>query len=313
MKRKLLILSPEAEQYQRLIAASGLPGLEVQAASNVADAKAMLADSEIILGEPRLVSRVLDAATRLQWVQSCWAGVDDLCQPGLRRDYLLTGITGHFGALISEYVSGYIFALERGFFEMRENQLKQCWQPLPYRRPRDLTVGIVGLGSIGQHLAGVLAGLGFHVTGMNTSGQPIEHVAQVFTQASADDFFAGVDYLVITLPATPKTRHFLNAEVLRKLKPSSVIINVGRGSVIDENALILALQRAGIRAAVLDVFETEPLPPQSPLWRMPNVYVTPHVSAISFPEDIVEEFKQNYSRYLNHEKLNHVVNFDRGY
>lgn len=300
-------------EYQRLIAAAGLPDLHVQAASSVASGAAMVRDCEIVLGEPTLVSQVLDAAKQLQWVQSCWAGVESLCLPDMRSDYLLTGVEGKFGHLISEYISGYLFALERGFFAMRANQLQQCWQPLPHRRTQELTVGIVGLGSIGQHLAGVLAGFGFRVTGMNTTGQPCEDVEQVYALENCDEFFGAVDYLVITLPSTPQTRHFLNTETLRKLPPDSVIMNVGRGSVIDENALINALQKGEIRAAVLDVFETEPLPPQSPLWAMPNVYVTPHVSALSFPQDVVEVFKQNYLRYLNNESLQHVVDFERGY
>ena len=285
----------------------------MQVSGSVESAMAVAADCEIILGEPPLVSQVLEAASQLRWVQSCWAGVDSLCQPGLRRDYLLTGVTGQFGQLISEYVTGYLFALERSFFEMRVNQLERNWKPLPYRRPHDLTVGIIGLGSIGRQLAKAVSGFGFKVTGMNTTGKPCQYVDQVYTQNHSDEFFAGVDYLVVTLPATAQTKHFINAKVLQKMQPSAVLMSVGRGSVVDENALIQALQRDKIRAAVLDVFETEPLPLESPLWSMPNVYVTPHVSAVSFPEDIVEAFKQNYPRYLNNESLQHVVDFERGY
>ena len=311
--KKLLILSSEADQYQRLIAAARLPDLHMQVSDSAASAADVVADCEIILGEPQLVSQVLAAANRLRWVQSCWAGVDSLCQPGLRRDYLLTGVGGQFGRLISEYITSYLFALERGFFEMRANQLERNWQPLSHRRPRDLTVGIIGLGSIGQHLAKMVSAFGFRITGMNTSGKPCPHVAQVYTQSHSDEFFAGADYVVVTLPATPQTKHFINARALQSMRSSAVLMNVGRGSVVDEAALIQALQENKIRAAVLDVFETEPLPSQSPLWGMPNVYVTPHVSAMSFPEDIVEVFKQNYLRYLSNESLPHVVDFERGY
>ncbi len=203
--------------------------------------------------------------------------------------------------------------LPRSFFEMRANQLEQNWKPLLYRRPCDLTVGIIGLGSIGQRLAKVVAGFGFRVSGMNTSGAPCEFVDQVYTLSGSDEFFADVDYLVVTLPATPQTRHFIDAKVLQRMRPSCVIMNVGRGGVLDEGALIRALQQNELRAAVLDVFETEPLPPQSPLWSIPNVYVTPHVSAVGFPEDIVEVFKQNYWCYLENKSLQHVVDFERGY
>src|SRR5690554_6595822 len=107
--KKLLILSGEADKYQHLIKEAALPGLHMQVSSNVEDALDMVGDCEIILGEPHLVSQVLAAANQLRWVQSCWAGVDRLCQPGLRRDYLLTGVSGEFGRLISEYVTGYLF------------------------------------------------------------------------------------------------------------------------------------------------------------------------------------------------------------
>ena len=313
MSKQLLVLSREAEQYQRLIAEADLPGLRVQSTDSASIGAGLVGDCEIILGEPVLVSQVLEAATQLKWVQSCWAGVDALCRPGLRQDYLLTGVTGQFGQLISEYVTGYLFALERGFFDMRDNQMQQRWLPRLYRRPGEVTVGIVGLGSIGLRLAAVLSGLGFRVIGMNTSGEACENVEQVYSPDDSDEFYHAVDYLVITLPSTPRTRHFLNQETLRKLRPSSVVINVGRGSVVDANSLIQALQNNRLRAAVLDVFETEPLPVNSPLWQMPNVYITPHVAAVSFPKDIVDVFKDNYLRYLNKQSLQHIVNFDRGY
>jgi len=306
-------LSREAQQYERLLAGAGLPELNVQSADSVQLGRERIENCGIVLGEPPLVAQVLDVATRLEWVQSCWAGVDALCQPGLRQDYTLTGVDGQFGALISEYVTGYLFALERGFFAMRDNQAKQEWLPLDYRRPHEVTVGIAGLGSIGRHLAGALAGFGFRVTGMNTSGEPCENVEKVYPSAAPGDFFRELDYLVITLPATVETRHFLNAQTLDQMRSSSVVINVGRGSVVDETALLHALRNKALRAAVLDVFETEPLPPGHPFWAMSNVFITPHVAAVSFPKDIVEVFKSNYLRYLNQQSLRQVVNFSRGY
>lgn len=313
MSKRLLVLSQVAEQYSRLISAAKLPGLQVQLASNVATGKALIGDCEILLGEPQMVSEVIASATQLKWMQSCWAGVDSLCKPKLRKDYLLTGVTGQFGQLISEYVTGYLIALERDFFKMRDNQAHKRWQPIAYRPLKDVTVGIVGLGSIGQHLAGTLAGLGFRITGMNTSGNPRPNVEKVYTPEHSDEFYGGLDYLVITLPSTPQTRHFLNAETLARLQTSCVVINVGRGSVVDQDALICALQNDEVRAAVLDVFEKEPLPIDSPLWSMSNVYLTPHVAAVSFPEDIVAVFKENYLRYLGNQSLLHVVDFDKGY
>jgi phosphoglycerate dehydrogenase-like enzyme len=310
---KLLILSGDAPRFVSLIEKQKLQNLDIQACSEVSDGIRLVADRDIILGEPPMIRQVLHAANQLKWVQSCWAGVDAFCQPGLRQDYILTGVTGQFGNLISEYVMGYLFALERQFFQMHSNQLEKHWQPLPYRRPQQLTLGIVGLGSIGQHLAKIADGFGFCVTGLSRSGAACELVEKVYTSDHLDEFLGAADYVVVTLPGTQLTRHMVNQSFLQLMKPSAVLMNVGRGSVVDEKALIEALQHARIRAAVLDVFETEPLPPDSPLWTLPNVIVTPHVSAVSFPEDIAGVFQRNYQRYLRAEALQHVVDFERGY
>lgn len=310
---KLLILSRDAQRYARLIKAQGLPDLDIQACREISSAKNLVADRDIILGEPPMVSQVLNAAGQLKWVQSCWAGVDSLCKPGLKRDYILTGVTGQFGNLISEYIIGYVFALERQFFQMHANQLEKQWKPLPYRRPQQLTMGIVGLGSIGKHLAKVAAGFGFRVSGLSRSGTACESVEKVYTNEQQDVFLADVDYVVVTLPATQLTHHMVNQSFLGRMKSSAILMNVGRGSVVDEQALIQSLQQSEIRAAVLDVFETEPLPQDSPLWTLPNVYITPHVSAESFPEDIVGVFQRNYQRFLESKELYDIVGFERGY
>jgi phosphoglycerate dehydrogenase-like enzyme len=151
------------------------------------------------------------------------------------------------------------------------------------------------------------------VIGLNRSGKPCEAVETVYTEENLAEFLAAPDYLVLTLPDTPETRHFIDSGALAMMKPSAVLINVGRGSIVNENDLITALQRQQIRAAVLDVFETEPLPGDSLLWELPNAYVTPHVAAASFPQDVVEIFVENYGRFTNGEPLKYLIDFERGY
>jgi phosphoglycerate dehydrogenase-like enzyme len=310
---RLLILAEDAKDYFPLVEAANLPQLEVVAVSESGKALPLVADCNIILGEPPLIDAVLSSADRLEWVQSSWAGVDRLCRPQLRHDYILTGVKGIFGALISEYVLTYLFALERRIFAMRENQLHKRWQPKPYRLAKDVTLGIVGLGSIGQHLARIAQCFGLRVVGLNRSGKACEGVEKVYTGENQDRFFAESDYLVLTLPDTPQTRHFVNADILAMMKSTATLINVGRGSIVNEPDLVAALQQGQIAAAVLDVFETEPLPADSLLWSLPNVYVTPHIAAASFPEDVVNIFSENYHRFLQGESLLHQVDFDQGY
>lgn len=310
---KLLILTRDAQAYQPLVEAADLSRLEVFYATDVEAATSLIPQCNIFLAEPGLASTVIANATRLEWLQSAWAGVDRLCQPGLRRDYILTGVKNIFGQPISEYVMAYLFALERQIFAMRSNQLDKLWQYLPYRSSENITLGVIGLGSIGQHIARTARRIGIRVIGLNHSGKPCAEVEKVYTADNLAEFLETPDYLVVVLPDTPQTRHFVNADVLRTMKSSAVLINVGRGSVVNEHDLVLALESGEIGAAVLDVFETEPLPGDSPLWSMPNVYITPHVAAISVPEQVVGVFSENYQRFLQNKPLLHLIDIERGY
>ena len=310
---KLLILAVDAAKYTALIKAAGLQQLEIRSTGDVASAKSLIDGCNIILGDPLLVSEVLVSARELEWVQSSWAGVDHLCSPGLRRDYVLTGAKGIFGPQISEYVMAYLFALERQLFTMRTNQLEHHWQPLSYRPAQEITLGIIGLGSIGRHLAGTARHFGMRVTGLNRSGAACNDVEKVYTVDDLAGFLKAPDYVVLTLPDTPQTRHFINADVLKMMKPSAVLMNVGRGKLINEADLVAALNEGVIGAAVLDVFVNEPLGRDNPLWKLPNVFITPHNAATTFPQDIVAIFVENYGRFLRGETLRHIVDFDSGY
>ena len=310
---KLLILSADAEQYFTLIKSADLPQLEIKSTGDVTLAKSLIADCNIVLGDPSLVADVLDSADRLEWVQSSWAGVDQLCKPGQRRDYILTTARGIFGFLISEYVTAYLFALERDLFRMRRNQLEQNWKPLAYRPASDIRLGIVGLGSIGRQLALTARHFGMRVTGLNRSGKPCEEVDRVYTADDIAGFLKNLDYVVLTLPATRDTHHFIRSDTLKLMKSSAVLINVGRGNSVNETDLVRALEEGLIGGAVLDVFESEPLATDSPLWTIPNAYITPHMAATTFPDEIAGIFTGNYKRFLHKQSLQHQVDFELGY
>ena len=207
----------------------------------------------------------------------------------------------------------YLFALERRIFTMRDNQKDCLWKPLPYRRSDEIKLGVIGLGSIGQHLARSAGQFGIQVTGLSRSGKPCADVEKVYTVETLTGFLEDLDYIAITLPDTPQTKHFINAGVLKMMKSTATLINVGRGSVINEADLIDALENDVIGAAVLDVFTSEPLPAGSPLWRLPNAYITPHHAAITFPDDIVAVFIENYRQFMQQAALLHVVDFELGY
>jgi len=312
-KNKLLILSRNPTRYVELIKRFNFTDLELVAFDSVEESKKYVENCNIILGAPKLIALILVAANKLQWVQSIFAGVEDLLSSPQRTDYVLTGVKGVFGPLMSEYVFVYILALERHILEVYENQKVRVWKKIPYESLQDKLLGICGLGSIGLHIAQTAKHFGMKVWGYKRSYEEVPGIDRIFTQSDFKEFLSNPDYIVITLPSTPDTLHLMDYDTIKAMKSSAVLINVGRGSVVSESALVRALEEKLIRGAVLDVFEEEPLPEESRLWALPNVMITPHNSGFSFPEDIVRIFAENYRRFVDKKPLKYIVDFYRGY
>ena len=310
---KLLILEQNADEYAKELADRSLPDLEMSTSEGSNCSDSVIREVNIILGCPTLVARIIQQAQRLEWVQSSFAGIEPFCEQGLRKDYTLTGVKEVFGPLMSEYVFGYILVLERNILVTRENQKQKLWRNIPYRSLAGLTIGICGLGSIGRHIAQTAAHFQMRVLGLSLSGAPTPHVETVYTPNEIAAFARHLDYLVVVLPNTPLTKKMINAEVLNHLPKSAVLINVGRGPTVDQDALVTALRDGTLRAAVLDVFETEPLPSDSPLWELKNAFVTPHNSALSFPKAVADIFCENYECFRSKKPLKYVIDLERGY
>ncbi|MFZ0132343.1 MAG: D-2-hydroxyacid dehydrogenase [Desulfobacterales bacterium] len=310
---RLLILSRNADAYAALINELRLPGLDVAACKTAGEASRHAGRSTIMLGEPARIARVVEGARALTWVQSTYAGVEELLRPGARADFILTNVKGVFGPIMSEYVIGYLLALERHFFEVYRNQCDQAWRRLPYKSLRGRLLGLCGLGSIGRHIARTAGHFGLRVWGYKRTAEPVPEAERVFTGPEFEEFLSEPDYIVNTLPSTPATVGLFDDTAFRYMKNSAVLINIGRGDAVDETALIQALRQGTIGGAVLDVFAHEPLPEKSPLWTPPNVVITPHNAGFSFPADIVEVFAENYRRFIRGEPLLYRVDFERGY
>ena len=309
----LLILSDKSHEYAEELRSRKLEGLEIHLATDTNIDLALLAEVDIILGRPDLTIKILDYTKKVQWIQSSFAGIEPFCDSGIPIGCVLTGVKDIFGPLISEYVFGYILALERNIFEMRQNQFNATWEKIPYRSLSELTIGICGLGSIGKHLATTASHFGMNVLGLSRSGAQTPNVGLTYPASEILEFVTDLDYLVCVLPNTRKTRHIVNEQVIQRMKSSAVLINVGRGATVDEYAVSKALNEEQLRAAVLDVFEQEPLDPSSPLWGLKNAYITPHNSATTFPRDIVNIFCENYHRYRQGKPLKFIIDLDRGY
>lgn len=303
----ILILSKNAAEYTRLLAAAELPGAALMTSAHA------LADCEIVLGDPNLVRAALERLANVQWIQATWAGVEPLLDPALRRDYLLTNARGVFGRLMSEYVFGYLLLHERKILQRLEAQKQKRWDPTLTGTLRGKTIGLLGVGSIGAEVARTAKFFNMTVRGYTRASEDSPDVDAYYHGESLLAFARGLDYLVGILPNTSATRAMINAELLAQLPPHALLINVGRGPAVDESALQDALERGMLAGAVLDVFNEEPLPAEHPFWSMPNVLITSHTSAPSFPADIARLFIENYQRYIAGEPLKYAVDFERGY
>ena len=267
----------------------------------------------LLLAEPDLAAKVINDMPRLEWLQSTWAGVTPLMHKSLRKDYLLTGVKGIFGSLISEYVFAYILMFEKNVLAHLDAQKSNLWHPVLPGHLSDKTLGIMGTGSIASAIAKTGKHFQMKVKGLNRSGKLASSFDEIYQIDELTNFLQQVDYLVTSLPDTNETQKLLNEQSLKSLKPECIFINVGRGSVVDEKALANALMARELKGAVLDVFEKEPLPQTNPLWTSPNTFITSHTAGPSFPEDVANIFSINYKRFLRTEPLNYLIDFSRGY
>ena len=312
MKDRVLVLSPDAEEYLPLLGILTDAGADVMAASSADKAVSSGHQFQVILAQPDLLAAAPGLLDQARWVQSTWAGVTPLLRLG-RTDYMLSGVRNVFGRQMAEYVLGYLLAHELGILERLGRQAGRSWWPEPGGSLEGKMLGVLGTGSIGQDIALQLKHFGVKVLGLNRCGKPVEGFDHVYGTGRLYEFLCLPDYLVCALPDTEETAGMLDRKAFSKLKPGAYLVNVGRGSLINEDALVEALESGRLGGAVLDVFQQEPLPPQSPLWHTPNLLITAHVAAKSRPRDIAGIFLENFRRYKAGEDILHQIDFNRGY
>jgi len=257
------------------------------------------------------------ALPTLKWIHSVSAGVEHALDDQLRSmDVTLTNARGVFDLPIAETVLAYILMIAKRMPEFAAQQRDHTWKKLKLREAADLTIGLVGSGSIGIEIARLCKALKMRVIATRRHPErKAPHVDEVHAAAELDELLAQADIVVLAVPLTPETRGMLSAEEFRQMPTDAWLINIARGAVIDEPALIEALQTGEIAGAALDVFVEEPLPPESPLWEMDNVIVTPH-NSWSTPHVQEREaalFLKNLRRYLRGKPLLNVVDKELGY
>ncbi|MGX6443141.1 D-2-hydroxyacid dehydrogenase [Neobacillus sp. K501] len=249
----------------------------------------------------------------MKWVHSLGAGVDRfLYKKEWNEDVLLTRTICSFGQRIAEYCLSYILKDMQYHDEFQNLKQQKSWSPMTPKLLNQHKVMIYGTGEIGQMTAKVLSGLGMEVFGVSLSGQEKEFFKKVYSIDSHASRLESMDFIINTLPLTEQTVHLLDENIFNQLSNAG-FINVGRGLTIDDKALLQALEQNKVRFAVLDVFSQEPLPPEHPFWNHPCIHITPHISAVTTPNEGVACFLDTLKKIEENIPLNNKVNAYKGY
>ena len=299
------------------------PEVQVLSPATRAEADALLPESEIVFGWA-IQQRNFAAAKRLRWIHVAAASVAPLMFPELiASDVVVTNGRGTHSEAMAEHTIGVLLMFARKLHLARDAQNQSRWiaesmwrDPPEFGRLAGSTIGVVGFGSIGQAIGSKARAMGMRVLAVRR--RPAADPAPADEQWGVerlDDLLERSDWVVLAPPLTPQTRGMIGRDRIARLKPHAVLVNLGRGSLVDEPALIEALAAGRIAGAALDVFQKEPLPADSPLWTMPNVIVTPHVSGFgpAYWDRVVELFRRNLRAYLDGRPLENVVDKQAGY
>ena len=282
-----------------------------------------LPDTDIFVGYS-LRAEQLKEGKKLKWIHSTAAGVAQLMYPELRDSgIMVTNPSGIFSVPMAEHTLGLLLALARNFPDSVREQDQSRWaQQQIWDKPQHLTelngkvLLIVGFGSIGREVAKRAKAFEMRVWGVTRSGEGDRtHAEKIFSAAKLHEALPDADYVLISAPETAETKHLIGTAQIARMKPGARLINVGRGSLLDENALVQALESGALGGAALDVAQTEPLPAESPLWKAPNLFITPHTSGVSdrLWERQASILIELLERWFDGRELFNRVDFARGY
>jgi phosphoglycerate dehydrogenase-like enzyme len=299
------------------------PGVEVVFSSSRRSDENALRDADVMIGWS-LSPELLRIATNLRWIYSITAAIDPfLFSEFLSSAIILTNAARVHGPVVAEHAVGLMFALARRipsatrFQDRRRWAMEAIWKEQP--QPRGIAgsaVVVIGLGSIGLEIAALATALKMHVIGVRRSPQPgSASVHETLRYQQLDQALPRADFVVLAAPLTPETRNLIDARRLQLFKADAYLVNVSRGALVDEHALVEALRHHRLGGAALDVFAEEPLPRRSKLWKLPQVLITPHTAFLTpgIWKRHYEVFTGNLKRYLAGEPLQDVVDKRRGY
>ena len=267
----------------------------------------------------RLFRQMFPLAGKARWAHNLSTGVENVLTPEVMASSLpLTNGRGVFSDILAEFVAGSILYFAKDFARMARNQQAGRWEQFDVLAVKGATLAIVGYGDIGRASARLAVGLGMKVVAMRRQNVAAPHdslLAAIYPRDRMNDMLATADYLLISAPLTPETRGMIDANALNALKTDAVLINVGRGPIVVEAALVRALEQGRLKGAALDVFDEEPLPPGHPFYMLKNVLLSPHCAdhLSGWESMAMMKFLENFWRFWNDEPLENIVNKHAGY
>lgn len=317
MSLNVLLSSREGEDFFHLL--DDVPGVTITACTRE-DIPRFAPDTDIFYGHPSV--ELLSIAPRLKWIQSSSAGVEFVAKvPDLvASDVILTNTRGAHGPSIGEHTLALLLAMTRHIPESMEQQRRRHWERgRLYRTAREingLTMGIIGFGSLGRGIAQRAKAFEMKLLAVDAqaiTGEPL--VDEVWPVSRLREMLSLSDVVVVAAPLTPETTNLLDVDMIGAIKKDAYLIVVSRGGIVDEDALVDALEAGALAGAGIDVTAKEPLPPESRLWDAPRLILTPHLAGASAPKErrVIEIFKENLIRYQNGDPLLNVVDKSRGY
>jgi phosphoglycerate dehydrogenase-like enzyme len=278
---------------------------------------AMLAEAEVLYDFPRgHVRDLTEVAPKLRWVQGSMAGAGEVAKNTglLETDVVVTTASGVYSGPLAEFVIMALLQNAKNLDRLRRDKAEKVWRQTYTDTLEGKTLCIVGMGNIGRAVAERARPFGMRVVGVKRTVREDDpawrHADELYSTDRLHDALGEADYVAVTLPGTPETRHLVDAEAMGAMKPGAYFVNVGRGTVVDEEALVEALESGHLSGAALDVFEVEPLPEESPLWELEGVIISPHATdmvPVLINERQTDLFCENLRRYLAGEPLANVL------
>jgi len=301
------------DRFQRLLR-EGRENIQLLVCKNKEQINQVINKGDIIFSGYTFPVDLISKAGNLKWIQSMSAGVENYARSKLiPPNVIITKIKGIFGPIMSEYVVGYILAITQNMKKVFHNQKKRHWQPFVVDSVRHKTVGVMGLGSVGAYIAYQVYLMGAVVIALEEQEKRLPYVSQEYPVTEIEEFLGRSDFVVVTVPLTDATEGTIGEKEFKMMKKSAYLINVSRGPLVQERALLKALKQGSIAGAVLDVFNEEPLPKDHELWNLDNVVITPHISGPDIPEEIAKLFLENLKRFEEGKKLVGAVDREKAY